>query len=103
MVSPCLVDLSKLWYRKSLWNRPTRNGIGFYIPDPKERESNIDWVPPHDHHHSVAVDRMKDLSKRAYRGEKRRSPRVTSVAKRSMRRKGGGAEHSKTRVSNCLE
>lgn len=60
----------------------------FYIPDPKERESNIDWVPPHDHHHSVAVDRMKDLSKRAYRGEKRRSPRVTSVAKRSMRRKG---------------
>ena len=59
-----------------------------HLPDPKERESNIDWVPPHDHHHSVAVDRMKDLSKRAYREGKRRSPGVTNVVKRSTRHKG---------------
>ena len=58
-----------------------------HLPDPKERESNIDWVPPHDHHHSVTVDRMKDLSKKAYRGGKRQSPKVTGMAKRSTPRK----------------
>jgi ATP-dependent 26S proteasome regulatory subunit len=59
-----------------------------HLPDPKERESNIDWVPPHDYHHSVAVDRMKDLSKRAYREGKRRSPEIRGVVERSTRRKG---------------
>ena len=46
-----------------------------HIPDPEETERNIDWIPPEDHHHTEASNRLKNLSnKRIYGAQGVRRP-----------------------------
>ena len=50
-----------------------------HIPDPEETERNIDWIPPEDHHHSEASNRLKNLSNKRIDGaESGRRPHQTS-------------------------
>ena len=52
-----------------------------HIPDPEETERNIDWIPPEDHHHSEASNRLKNLSnKRIYGAQSVRRPHQTSTS-----------------------
>ena len=66
-----------------------------HIPDPEETERNIDWIPPEDHHHSEAANRLKNLSnKQIYEAQSVRRPHQTSSSStQSLGREKEAAAH----------
>ena len=77
-----LVETSLVEPAYSEWYR-------FYIPDPEETERNIDWIPPEDHYHSGASNRLKTLSYKSISGVQSEggSRTTSSDSKHSFARK----------------